>query len=120
MSELYDRDDRQYMRVYKQETPDILAAFAQFDDAVFAKEGREIPIKYRELIALAVATVTQCVYCIQGHSKRAVAEGASDAEMAEAAWVATVLRAGAGIAHGRLAFKFSHEAPGHAHTGADA
>ena len=116
MSELYDRGDRKYMSVYKKETPDILAAFAQFDDAVFAKEGREIPLKYRELIALAVATVTQCVYCIQGHSNRAVAAGASETEVAEAAWVATALRAGAGLAHGRLAFKFEEEARGHQHA----
>jgi len=106
MSEYYDRtEDRKYTRVYKEQTPDILKAFNDFDSAVFAPEGREIPLKYRELIALAVGITTQCVYCIDAHSQNAVKAGATEAELAEAAWVATAIRAGGGFAHGRLAFK---------------
>lgn len=113
MTDFYDRDtDKQYSRVYKEQTPDILAAFAAFDGAVFASEGREIPLKHRELIAVAVAVTTQCVYCIDAHSARAVAAGATEAELAETAWVATAIRAGGGVTHGRLAFKF---AGAHAH-----
>ncbi len=40
-------------------------AFAAFDDAVFNGAG-EIPRKYRELIALAVALTTQCDACLKG------------------------------------------------------
>lgn len=109
MSEYYSPSDREFTRVYKQATPDILAAFGAFDKAVFAEEGRVIPLKYRELIAVAVANTTQCVYCIEAHAKRAVAAGATEAELAEAAWVATALRAGGGFAHGRLDFKFAVE-----------
>ena len=100
-------EDRKYTRDYKEATPDILAAFVAFDAAVFAEEGREIPAKYRQLIALGVALTTQCVYCIESHSKAAVKAGASTAEIAEAGWVAAALRAGGAYAHGRLAFKFS-------------
>lgn len=108
MSDYYDKtEDRKYTRVYKQTTPDILAAFDTFDNAVFAAEGREIPLKYRELIALAVGITTQCVYCIDAHSQAAVAAGATETELAESAWVATAIRAGGGYAHGRLAFKLS-------------
>jgi AhpD family alkylhydroperoxidase len=108
MSDFYDRtEDRKYTSVYKKETPDILAAFAAFDNAVFAAEGRAIPLKYRELIALSVGITTQCVYCIDAHSQNAVKAGATEAELAEAAWVATAIRAGGGFAHGRLAFKLS-------------
>lgn len=99
--------DRSYSKVYKETTPDILKAYAGFEDAVFAREGREIPLKFRQLIALAVGITTQCVYCIDSHSKAAVAAGATETELAEAAWVATAIRAGGGYAHGRLAFKFS-------------
>lgn len=109
MGPYLDRDDRKYARVYKEETPDILAAFGEFDKAVFAAEGREIPLKYRELIAVAVGITTQCVYCIESHTKRALDAGATRAELAEAAWVATAIRAGGGSAHGRLAFKFGEE-----------
>ena len=116
MTELFDREgDRAFTRVYKTETPDILKAFGEFDSAVFAEEGREIPLKYRELIAVAVALTTQCAYCIDAHAQRAVKAGATEKELAETAWVATALRAGGGFAHGRLAFKFGREANAHEH-----
>jgi AhpD family alkylhydroperoxidase len=108
MADYFDRtEDRKYTSVYKKETPDILTAFTAFDNAVFQAEGREIPLKYRELIALAVSITTQCAYCIDAHSQNAVKAGANEGELAEAAWVATAIRAGGGYAHGRLAFKLS-------------
>jgi AhpD family alkylhydroperoxidase len=109
----YDPKDREYTRVYKAETPDVLAAFAAFDGAVFAEEGRAIPLKYRELIAVAVAVSTQCVYCIEAHGNKAKSAGASEAELAEAAWVAAALKAGGAFAHGRLAFKLTDAAHTH-------
>ena len=110
----FDEDDSKYTARYKESTPDILKSWAEFNGAVFADEGRDIPLKYRELIALAVTLTTQCVYCIESHSKKAVAAGASQAELAEAAWVATAIRAGGGFAHGRLGFKFGLDAEPHA------
>jgi AhpD family alkylhydroperoxidase len=111
MTEFLDRTgDRAYTRAYKQTTPDILSAFNAFDEAVFASEGREIPLKYRELIALAVGITTQCLYCIDSHSNAAVKAGATETELTEAAWVATAIRAGGGFAHGRLGFKFTEDA----------
>ena len=113
MTDYFDREhDREYTAVYKRTTPDILKAFAAFDDAVFAAEGRAIPLKYRELIALAVSVTTQCVYCIDTHAQAATRAGADETELAEAAWVATAIRAGGGFAHGRLGFKL---AGGHEH-----
>ena len=111
MTEYFERDkDAAYTRVYKEQTPDILKAFSAFNGAVFAPEGREIPLKYRELIAVAVGITQQCVYCIDGHTQNAVKAGATERELAETAWVATAIRAGGGFAHGRLAFKFGeHE-----------
>lgn len=109
MSHYYDTTDSEYTSVYKGQTADILARFAAFDDAVFAEEGREIPLKYRELAAVAVALTTQCAYCIDFHVGAAVRAGASEKELAEAAWVATAIRAGGGYAHGRLAFRLAHE-----------
>ncbi|MFJ3383135.1 MULTISPECIES: carboxymuconolactone decarboxylase family protein [unclassified Curtobacterium] len=111
MTDFLDREhDKTFTAVYKRETPDILSAFARFDDAVFQADDRAIPLKYRELIAVAVGITTQCVYCIDAHSQRAVTAGATEAELAEAAWVATAIRAGGGFAHGRLGFKFGADA----------
>lgn len=113
MTDYLSRDDRAYTKVYKEQTPDVLKAFNDFEGAVFAVEGREIPLKYRELIAVGVALTTQCAYCIDAHSKLAVKAGASQAELAETAWVAAALRAGGAFAHGRLAFKLTD--PDHQH-----
>ncbi len=107
MTSYFDSDDKRYTRLYRSETPDILASFNDFNDVVFAAEGREIPLKYRELIAVAVAITTQCAYCIDGHSANAVKAGATRAELAEAAWVAAALKAGGAFAHGRLALKLT-------------
>ncbi|TQL47368.1 AhpD family alkylhydroperoxidase [Homoserinimonas aerilata] len=100
-------DDREYMRNYKTASPDLLKAYADFSGAVFAAEGREIPKKYRELMAVAVAISKQCPYCIEAHTKDAVRAGATDAEIAEAVWVAAAIGSGAAYTHGRLAFKAS-------------
>ncbi len=46
--------------------PEITEAFHNFSKAVF-KEGA-LPEKTKQLIAVAVAHVTQCPYCIRGHT----------------------------------------------------
>ena|SRR5437899_11898584 len=77
--------------------PEVMKAFWAFDKLSVA-EGA-IPVKYKELIAIAVALTTQCPYCIDIHSTNARKAGATDAEIAEAAIVAAALRAGAAITH---------------------
>ena len=72
--------------------PEVMKAFWAFDKAAVA-EG-VIPVKYKELIAVAVALTTQCPYCIDIHSVNARKAGATDAEITEAAMVAAALRAG--------------------------
>jgi len=76
---------------------DAMKAFWAFDKLSVA-EGA-IPVKYKELIAIAVALTTQCPYCIDIHSGNARKAGATEAEIAEAAIVAASLRAGAAITH---------------------
>src|SRR5690606_40486707 len=65
--------------------PDAEAAFRQFSQTVF-QEGA-LPRKVKQLIAVAVAHVTQCPYCIEGHTKAATREGATAEEIMEAIWV---------------------------------
>src|SRR5437868_4165508 len=76
---------------------EVMKAFWTFDKAAVA-EGA-IPVKYKELIAVAVALTTQCPYCIDIHNGNARRAGATDAEIAEAAMVAASLRAGAAVTH---------------------
>ncbi len=77
--------------------PEVMKAFWAFDKAAVA-EGA-IPVKYKELIAVAVACTTQCPYCIDIHAGNARKAGASDAELVEAAMVAAALRAGGAMTH---------------------
>ncbi|MFH9226141.1 carboxymuconolactone decarboxylase family protein [Streptomyces lydicus] len=55
------------------------------------------------MIAVAVAHVTQCPYCIQGHTRLAQRKGNSPEEIMEAIWVAAQMRAGGAYAHSTLA-----------------
>ena len=77
--------------------PEVMKAFWAFDKAAVADGA--IPVKYKELIAVAVALTTQCPYCIDIHSANAYKAGATDAEMVEAAMIAAALRAGAAVTH---------------------
>ncbi len=77
--------------------PDIMAAFAAFNASVF-KDGA-LPSKTKQLIAVAVAHVTQCPYCIKSHTKAALTQGATEEELMEAVWVAAEMRAGGAYAH---------------------
>lgn len=75
-------------------------------DQIVAREDGALARKYRELIALAVAHTTQCVYCIDVHTAAAKKAGASRAEVAEAILIAAAIRAGGAAAHGGMTMKF--------------
>ena len=83
--------------------PEIEDAFRAFSQKVFA-EGA-LPAKTKQLIAVAVAHVTQCPYCIKGHTKAARQHGATPEEIMEAIWVAAEMRAGGAYAHSILAIE---------------
>ena len=90
--------------------PGIEAAFRQFSQAVF-RDGA-LPGKTKQLIAVAVAHVTQCPYCIRGHTKAALRQGATPEELMEAIWVAAEMRAGGAYAHSALALETIDEVRG--------
>lgn len=81
--------------------PHVHEAFTAFSKQVFA-EGA-LPTKTKQLIAVAAAHITQCPYCIRGHTKAALKHGATAEEIMEAVWVAAEMRAGGAYAHSALA-----------------
>jgi AhpD family alkylhydroperoxidase len=85
----------------KKLAPKAADAFKAFSQSVFADGA--LPSKAKQLIAVAVAHVTQCPYCIRGHTKAALQHGATAEEIVEAIWVAAEMRAGAAYAHSMLA-----------------
>jgi AhpD family alkylhydroperoxidase len=92
----------------KQLAPDTHEAFIKFSERVFA-EGA-LPVKVKQLIAVAAAHVTQCPYCIRGHTRAALRHGATAEELMEAIWVAAEMRAGGAYAHSSLALDTIEEA----------
>ena len=103
MSEtLYPSSTGALSDAHKRLAPEPYDAFQKFSRKVFAKGA--LTTKTKQLIALAVAHVTQCPYCIRGHTKAAMREGATPEELMEAIWVAAEMRAGAAYAHSALAF----------------
>src|SRR4051795_12814589 len=97
MSEnLYPSSTRELAQKRRELTPDAEAAFQAFSQKVFADGA--LPSKMKQIIAVAVAHVTQCPYCIKGHMKAALRHGASEQELMEAIWVAAEMRAGGAYA----------------------
>lgn len=101
MSDLYPQSSKELAQRRRDLAPEIEQAFQQFSKAVF-KEGA-LSGKTKQLIAVAVAHVTQCPYCIRGHTKAANRAGATPEEIMEAIWVAAEMRAGGAYAHSALA-----------------
>lgn len=101
MSEsLYPPSSRELAEKRRALAPDAEKAFQAFSQAIFADGA--LPPKIKQLIAVAVAHVTQCPYCIRGHTKAALRQGAMREELMEAIWVAAEMRAGGAYAHSML------------------
>lgn len=100
---MYPTATRELAKKRRDLAPETEAAFQAFSQKVFA-EGA-LPAKVKQLIAVAVAHVTQCPYCIKGHTKAALRHGASQEELMEAIWVAAEMRAGGAYAHSALALE---------------
>ena len=97
---MYPKTTLELAQKRRELAPKSEAAFQAFSKAVFADGA--LSNKTKQLIAVAVAHVTQCPYCIQGHTKAALRSGATAQELMEAVWVAAEMRAGAAFAHSTL------------------
>jgi AhpD family alkylhydroperoxidase len=97
---LYPKATREIAARRRELAPEAEAAFQAFSKAVFADGA--LPAKTKQLIAVAVAHVTQCPYGIKGHTTAATRAGATPQELMEAVWVAAEMRAGGAYAHSAL------------------
>ena len=106
MSEsMYHPTTPEQARRRKELAPGVHDAFQSFSKAVFADGA--LPEKTKQLIAVAVAHVTQCPYCIKGNTPE---------EIMEAIWVAAEMRAGGAFAHSTLALDAIEAAQPHVTT----
>jgi len=108
--EFHGVDTRTQFKRMRELAPEPFRAFLEFDQKAF-KDGA-IPGKTKELIALGIAQITQCPWCIEAHTKRATTAGASAAEIAEVTFVAMAMAAGAAWSHGGLALQCLQEQAG--------
>jgi AhpD family alkylhydroperoxidase len=109
---MYPSNTRELARRRRELTPETEAAFQAFGQKVFADGA--LPAKIKQIIAVAVAHVTQCPYCIKGHTRAALKHGATGQQLMEAIWVAAEMRAGGAYAHSALALdvmQHVHAAP---------
>ena len=100
---MYDPKNLAKFQSLAELAPEAFKAFVAFDEAAF-KHG-VIPLKYKELMAVAVALTTQCPYCIDIHTTKAKKAGATDQEIAETTLIAAALRAGGAMTHGTHALE---------------
>lgn len=100
---MYPSATRELAQKRRELSPDTAAAFQAFSQTVFADGA--LSAKIKQIIAVAVAHVTQCPYCIKGHTKAALRHGATEKELIEAIWVAAEMRAGGAYAHSVLAIE---------------
>ncbi|RYG71651.1 alkylhydroperoxidase [Lentibacillus lipolyticus] len=99
------KNDSLYKKTYfsritelKEYAPEAFQTFFAFNDK--ALEEGNLSVKTKELIAVAVAHITGCPYCIDLHVGNAKKNDADKDEVAEAIFVATALKAGSAVAHG--------------------
>ena len=97
---MYPDTTKELAQKRRELAPEIHSAFRAFGQRVFADGA--LPEKTKQLIAVAVAHVTQCPYCIRGHTELATQKGATEQELMEAIWVAAEMRAGGAYAHSAL------------------
>jgi AhpD family alkylhydroperoxidase len=96
---MYDTKNLAKFKKLAELAPEAFQAFVAFDAAPF-RDGGAIPVKYKELMAVAVALTTQCAYCIEIHTTKAKNAGATEKELAETVLVTAALRAGGAMTHG--------------------
>src|SRR5438105_2000611 len=82
--------------------PEAWAGFAALHGAAMA-EG-VLPVRVKELMALAIAVVKRCDGCIAAHAKAAARHGATAEEVAEALAVAMLMDGGPATVYGPRAW----------------
>ncbi|MFK9094203.1 carboxymuconolactone decarboxylase family protein [Bacillus salipaludis] len=95
---LYKKSYFARLREFNGLVPKAFQAFVHFDKQAL-NEGK-LTTKLKELIAVAVAHVTGCPYCIEVHVKQSKIQESSKEEIGEAIMIATALKAGSALAHG--------------------
>lgn len=96
--EYYKRSNLNKLPELIQLAPKAARSYLQFEEEVYQAAAHLSP-KTKELIAVAVAHVTGCPYCIDVHTRKLRGLGGTKEELMEAVLVAASTRAGAVLSH---------------------
>lgn len=108
MKEYQNPKDRKYTQQLLDSAPQESSAFMNLKHTAERADGT-IPVKYRELMSVAVALTTQCAYCLESHIQNAKNAGASKEEIAETVFIASAIRAGGAVGNGLMAMRIFDE-----------
>ena len=95
--QFYRKEDIHKISILGQLLPDTMRALREVNEKVF--QDGALSTKTKEIIAIAVAHVTDCPFCIDIHTKNALREGATDEEIAEAILVGVAMKASSALSH---------------------
>jgi alkylhydroperoxidase/carboxymuconolactone decarboxylase family protein len=98
MPAYYQSEDLAKLADVSRGAPELWDKFQEWYGTV-VQDGA-LSAREKGLIALAVASVLQCPYCIDVYTRSSLENGSSLEQMTEALQVAAALRAGATLAHG--------------------
>jgi AhpD family alkylhydroperoxidase len=85
-------------RRLREAIPEVIGGYAAMQRAVMVDGA--LPVKVKELIALAIAATRECDGCIAAHARGAARAQASEAEVAEAMGVVMMMNGGPGTVWG--------------------
>jgi AhpD family alkylhydroperoxidase len=97
-------------RRLREHIPDVIDSYSTMTQAVMTDGA--LPVKVKELIALAIAVTKECDGCIAAHARGAASQDATEAEVAEAMGVAVLMNGGPGTVWGPRALAAYREFAG--------
>lgn len=103
MNSYYERSNLQHVPQLTKLAPGAASAYYNLENSIYL-DSEVLPLKTKELIALAVAHVTGCPYCIDIHTGKYKELGGTMEEVMEAVLVAATTRAGAILSHATHAY----------------
>jgi alkylhydroperoxidase/carboxymuconolactone decarboxylase family protein len=106
MASYYETDDLGKLADVAAGAPELWSQFQHWYAGVF--QDGALAAREKALIALAVANVIQCPYCIDVYTRNCLENGSNLEQMTEALHVAAALRGGAVLAHG-VQMKAAHD-----------
>ena len=106
----YEKSNLAHIPELMKLAPEAASSYLALERKVY-HESQHLPTKTKELIAICVAHVTGCPYCIDVHVKKYKELGGTMEEVMEALLVTAMTRSGAILSHGVNALLAYQEGP---------